>query len=190
MDRSTPSLRLESLMPPGREITRIWRAFCPVDRAFIRLIVGDVAMLAESPSDWTFLRTAIEFRDPQLAVFNFQGIELAPTVEEYTTLIQRPMPIQSILVPNQFPVIQSQLLALLAYVAQFYSQHSVPIHRPRTAPIPRVPPAVASETESFAQGAMRIEFQSIREERDRLCCELVDTRADLVDHRELQRELA
>ncbi|XP_031392180.1 uncharacterized protein LOC116204241 [Punica granatum] len=33
---------------------------------------------------------------------------------------------------------------------------------------------------------MRTELQSIREERDRLRCELVDTRAELADYRELQ----
>ncbi|PKI71985.1 hypothetical protein CRG98_007601 [Punica granatum] len=67
---------------------------------------------------------------------------------------------------------------------------SVPIHWPRTAPIPRVPLAVASEVESSAQRAMHMELQSIKEERDRLRCELVDTRAELADYRELQRELA
>ncbi|PKI51760.1 hypothetical protein CRG98_027808 [Punica granatum] len=36
---------------------------------------------------------------------------------------------------------------------------------------------------------MRTELQSIREERDRLRCELVDTRSELTDHKELQREL-
>ncbi|PKI75962.1 hypothetical protein CRG98_003620 [Punica granatum] len=113
MDRSTPGLRLEFLMPPGREISRIWRALRPIDHVFIRLIVGDVAMLAESPIDWTFLTTTVEFWDPQHAVFNFQGTELTPTVEEYTTLIQRLMPTQGILVPNHFAVIQSQLSVLL-----------------------------------------------------------------------------
>ncbi|PKI41865.1 hypothetical protein CRG98_037735 [Punica granatum] len=68
MDRLTLCLRLESLTPPSQEITRIW-------------------MLAESPIDWMFPRTAIEFWDPKHAVFNFQGTELTPTVEEYTALI-------------------------------------------------------------------------------------------------------
>ncbi|PKI49810.1 hypothetical protein CRG98_029787 [Punica granatum] len=39
-------------------------------------------------------------------------------------------------------------------------------------------------------GGMHKELQSIREERDRLRCELVDTRAELADYKELQRELA
>ncbi|OWM82766.1 hypothetical protein CDL15_Pgr008647 [Punica granatum] len=37
---------------------------------------------------------------------------------------------------------------------------------------------------------MRAELQSIREERDRLRCELVDSRAEVADYRELQTELA
>ncbi|PKI70910.1 hypothetical protein CRG98_008705 [Punica granatum] len=35
---------------------------------------------------------------------------------------------------------------------------------------------------------MRAELQSIREERERLCCELVDSRAKVADYRELQTE--
>ncbi|OWM82755.1 hypothetical protein CDL15_Pgr008636 [Punica granatum] len=87
MDRPTPSLRLDSITPPGQKITRIWRAFRLVDHVFIHLIIGDLAMLVESRVDWTFLRTAIDFYDPQRAVFNFQGTELTTIVEEYTTLI-------------------------------------------------------------------------------------------------------
>ncbi|PKI56460.1 hypothetical protein CRG98_023098 [Punica granatum] len=41
MDPSTPGLRLESLTPPRREISRIWRALRQVDCAFIRFIIGD-----------------------------------------------------------------------------------------------------------------------------------------------------
>ncbi|PKI42436.1 hypothetical protein CRG98_037167 [Punica granatum] len=112
-ERSTPCLRLESLTPPSREITCILKAFRPVDRAFICLIIGDISMLAESPIDWAFLRTAIEFWDTQHAVFNFLGTELTPTVEEYMALIQRAMPTRNIILPNQFAVIQSQLSILL-----------------------------------------------------------------------------
>ncbi|OWM77807.1 hypothetical protein CDL15_Pgr004501 [Punica granatum] len=37
---------------------------------------------------------------------------------------------------------------------------------------------------------MRAELQSIREERDRLRCEFVDSRVEVADYRELQTELA
>ncbi|OWM76789.1 hypothetical protein CDL15_Pgr028307 [Punica granatum] len=37
---------------------------------------------------------------------------------------------------------------------------------------------------------MRAELQSIKEERDRLRCELVDSRAEVANYRELQMELA
>ncbi|OWM73913.1 hypothetical protein CDL15_Pgr008063 [Punica granatum] len=37
---------------------------------------------------------------------------------------------------------------------------------------------------------MRAELQSIKEERDRLRCELVDSRAEVADYRELQTEIA
>ncbi|PKI40013.1 hypothetical protein CRG98_039583 [Punica granatum] len=77
-----------------------------------------------------------------------------------------------------------------AYVAQFYSQDAALIHRPRATQIPRALPAITSKVKSSAQATMHTELQSIREERDRLRYELVETRVELVDHRELQRELA
>ncbi|OWM87126.1 hypothetical protein CDL15_Pgr002690 [Punica granatum] len=49
-----------------------------------------------------------------------------------------------------------------------------------------VAPAAVSEAESSTQAAMRAELHSIREERDRLRCKLVDSRAEVADYRELQ----
>ncbi|PKI36567.1 hypothetical protein CRG98_043042, partial [Punica granatum] len=93
---------------------RIWRTLRPVDHAFIQGIIGDMVMFAETLLDWIFLRTAAEFWDPEHAVFNFQGTELAPTIEEYTALIQRPTPTtHGIFVPNPFTTVQSQLSTLL-----------------------------------------------------------------------------
>ncbi|PKI74536.1 hypothetical protein CRG98_005078 [Punica granatum] len=272
MDRPTPSLRLESLTPPDREITQVWRAFPPVDRSFIRLIIWDLVMLAESPIDWTFLRTVIKFLllifgtlmfphasnliDRALAQVVLQAVGgnsyvealLAETVRslDYVREIRRgkmkgsPHLLQIWLLAHIRPFCSSHMFSCITddcsliarllpvfqpsersfsewrqfleeltltqflwaaywnpggpmitrlYVAKFYSQDSVPIHRPRTTPIPRVPPAVTSEAECYAQAAMRMKLQSIREERNRLRCELVDTRAKLVDYRELQREL-
>ncbi|PKI69671.1 hypothetical protein CRG98_009942 [Punica granatum] len=113
MDRSHPCLRLDVIITPSADITRLWNTFRPVDRAFLRLIIGDLPLLANSLINWTLLRTAISFWDTQRAVFSFQGSELAPTVEEYATLIQRPMPTRDIVVPNQFATIQSRLAILL-----------------------------------------------------------------------------
>ncbi|PKI54305.1 hypothetical protein CRG98_025296 [Punica granatum] len=364
MDRPAPSLRLEAITPPRQEIMRIWRTFRSVDRTFIQDIIGDVVMLTKTPVDWIFLRTAAEFWDSQHAVFNFQGTELASTIEEHTALIQRPTPTtQGIFVPNPFVVIRSQLSTLLdipvqevhqelhqgwdhgvrivwlsnwtllhaltpstasyqrdachgflllifgtlllpyapnlidgaiaqvvlqavgghrcpgivgvpllshlgstlifpgrvirqlgglqdipveanhlpyriqwadststasarflqireihrqwdtstiqrlyfpkhptdkeralsatsAYVAQFYSQGPTSPQRSQTTPIPRATPTSVPEAESSTHAAMRAELQSIREERDRLRCELVDSRAEVTNYRELQTELA
>ncbi|PKI78884.1 hypothetical protein CRG98_000745 [Punica granatum] len=65
-----------------------------------------------------------------------------------------------------------------------------PVRWLRKSRIPQASQADIIELESSIQGAMRTELQSIREERDRFRCELVDTRSKLTDHRELQRELA
>ncbi|OWM77838.1 hypothetical protein CDL15_Pgr009385 [Punica granatum] len=62
--------------------------------------------------------------------------------------------------------------------------------RSQTAPIPQATPTSALEAKSSTQVAMRAEIQSIREERDRLRCELVDSHAEVSDYRELQTKLA
>ncbi|OWM68071.1 hypothetical protein CDL15_Pgr027030 [Punica granatum] len=54
----------------------------------------------------------------------------------------------------------------------------------------QTPQADIPDVESLVQGAMHTKLQVIRAERDRLRWELVDIRAELTDHRELQSELA
>ncbi|PKI60427.1 hypothetical protein CRG98_019168 [Punica granatum] len=71
----------------------------------------------------------------------------------------------------------------------FYESEKLDAYRPRTASTPRAPPVSIPNAENSAQAAARTELQSIREERDRLQCKLVDTRVELAEHRELQREL-
>ncbi|PKI56693.1 hypothetical protein CRG98_022909 [Punica granatum] len=309
--------------------------FRPVDHAFLQLIIGDLPLLADSPIDWTLLRTAISFWDTQRPVFDSQETKLAPTVEEYVALIQRPMSTRDIVVPNQFSKIQSRPAILLglhdeeirrelqhgwehsirtawladfihiralhatgesyqrdachgflllifgtilfsyssnlingalahvilqvvgghsyveavlaetirsldyvrelmegltparflwaahwnpggpmaircpslyfpehpidherafsttaAYVAQLHPHGLAPVRQPCTAPIPRTPQADIPEVESSIQAAMRTELSSIREERERLHRELIETRSKLTDQRELQGELA
>ncbi|PKI37294.1 hypothetical protein CRG98_042315 [Punica granatum] len=119
MDRPAPGLRLEAITPPTQDIMRIWRNLRSVDHAFIQGIIGDVVMLTETSVDWIFLRTAAELWDLEHAVFNFQGTELAPTIEEYTALIQRPTStIHGIFVPNPFTTVQGQLSTLVHIPAQ------------------------------------------------------------------------
>ncbi|PKI67440.1 hypothetical protein CRG98_012169 [Punica granatum] len=66
MDHSYPYLRLDVIVTPAADITHLWRTFRPVDRAFLRLIIGDLPLLADSPIDWTLLRTTIRFRDEEI----------------------------------------------------------------------------------------------------------------------------
>ncbi|PKI78886.1 hypothetical protein CRG98_000747 [Punica granatum] len=113
MDCSAPCPRLGRISSLGRQIMRIWRALCPIDQACIYEILGELPVLAELSIDWTLLRDAIGFWDPQHAVFNFQGTELTPTIEEYTALIERPPATQDIMVPNPFATISSRLSVLL-----------------------------------------------------------------------------
>ncbi|PKI39164.1 hypothetical protein CRG98_040446 [Punica granatum] len=280
MDRPAPGLRLEAIMPPRQDIMRIWRTPRPVDHAFIQGIIGDVVMLTETPVDWIFLRTAAEFWDPEHAVFNFQATELAPTIEEYTALIQRPKPTtHGIFVPNPYVeallaetirsldyvrevrsgrmrgsphLLQIWLLAHIrpdvpaeadrlpfriqwadststapsrilqireirrqrdasiiqrlyfpehptddervfaatsAYVARFYARGLASPRPSHVAPTPRTTSTLAPEAESSIQAAMHAELRAIKEERDRLRCELVDSRAEVANYREVQTEL-
>ncbi|PKI37320.1 hypothetical protein CRG98_042293 [Punica granatum] len=80
--------------------------------------------------------------------------------------------------------------ASLAYVARFYPRGSTSPQRSQAAPTPRATSTPAPEAESSTQATMRAELQAIREERDRLRGELVDTRAEVANYRELQTELA
>ncbi|OWM66878.1 hypothetical protein CDL15_Pgr021441 [Punica granatum] len=79
--------------------------------------------------------------------------------------------------------------ATSAYVARFYPQGSTPPQRPQAAPTPRATPTLAPEAESSIQAAMHAELRAVREERDRLRCELVDSRAEVADYREVQTQL-
>ncbi|PKI71497.1 hypothetical protein CRG98_008111 [Punica granatum] len=207
MDRPAPGLKFEAITPPRQDIMRIWRTLRPVDHAFIQGIIGDVVMFTETPVDWIFLRTAAEFWDPEHAVFNFQGTELSPTIEEYTTLIQRPTPTtHGIFVPNPFTTFQGQLFTLLHIPAQDIHEelHERWDQGIRIAWLSdwtllrAMTPSTASYQRdachgflllSSTQAAMHAELRAIREERDRLRCELVDSRAEVADYRELQTEL-
>ncbi|PKI67153.1 hypothetical protein CRG98_012481 [Punica granatum] len=75
--------------------------------------------------------------------------------------------------------------ATAAYVVQFHPHELAPVRRLRIPRISQASQADIPDTDSSVQGGMCTELQSIREERDRLRCELVDIRADLTDHREL-----
>ncbi|PKI48959.1 hypothetical protein CRG98_030657 [Punica granatum] len=79
--------------------------------------------------------------------------------------------------------------ATSAYVARFHAWGLAPPQRSQAAATPRATSTLAPETESSIQAAMHAELRAIREERDRLCCELVDSRAEVADYRELQMEL-
>ncbi|PKI57828.1 hypothetical protein CRG98_021774 [Punica granatum] len=230
MDRLHPCFRLDVIVTPAGDIMRLWRTFRPVDRAFLRLIVGDLPLLADSPIDWTLFRIAISFWDTQRAVFSFQGTELVPTVfrpsdRDYTDWKQfmegltpaqflwaarwnpdGPMTIGCLSV-TRLPLIShlgSTLIFPARVIRQLGGQQDIPIEADRTpyrfmwadttASFPdrflRAPQADIPDAESSIQGAMRTKLQSIREKRDRLRYELVDTHSELTDHRELQRELA
>ncbi|PKI73730.1 hypothetical protein CRG98_005879 [Punica granatum] len=70
--------------------------------------------------------------------------------------------------------------ATSAYVARFYLQGSTPPQRSQATPTPRASSTLAPEAESSIQAAMHAELRAIREERDRLRCELVDSHAEVL----------
>ncbi|OWM77842.1 hypothetical protein CDL15_Pgr017440 [Punica granatum] len=57
-------------------------------------------MLSTRRVDWNFLGAAVTFWDPTHAVFNIQGTELTPIIEEYRTLIGRTAISHGIVEPN------------------------------------------------------------------------------------------
>ncbi|OWM66892.1 hypothetical protein CDL15_Pgr011493 [Punica granatum] len=76
-----------------------------------------------------------------------------------------------------------------AYVDRFYTRGLSPPRPTHAAPTPRATSTLAPETESSIQAAMHAELRVIREERDMLRCELVDSRAEVADYREVQTQL-
>ncbi|PKI60097.1 hypothetical protein CRG98_019505 [Punica granatum] len=107
--------RLDRVTPPLEEITRIWRALRPVDRRYISAFVGDIPLLATRHVDWNFLEAAIAFWNPSCAVFDIQGTELTPTIEEYRTLIGQTVVVHGIVEPNFHtarPTLVSRLLGV------------------------------------------------------------------------------
>ncbi|PKI51098.1 hypothetical protein CRG98_028527 [Punica granatum] len=269
---------LHYISPPDRQITRILEALCPIDRVYVRNIVGDLPLLAECPNDWTFLRFAIELWDPQhdpLVPQRFDSHRLAHVVLQVvggssymealvsetvrsldyrkasrrdrmrgspyllsswrrtytrTILVERSLgprrsddhrvsgdhrasPHQSLRKHTHLPWPSNQTTRRPARHYRRGKSHCLLVHvgnpapsvakrflrvreglrptsRPRAAPVPRVPPAHATNPEDTAQTATRRELLVIREERDRLRHELVEARAEHTDQRELQRELA
>ncbi|PKI78396.1 hypothetical protein CRG98_001217 [Punica granatum] len=98
--------------------------------------------------------------------------------------------IQRLYFPEHLTDEERAFSATSAYVARFYPQGSTPPQRSQVTPTPRATSTPAPEAENSIQAAMRAELRAIREERHRLCCELVDSRAEVADYRELQTELA
>ncbi|PKI66305.1 hypothetical protein CRG98_013267 [Punica granatum] len=64
--------------------------------SYISDILGEIHDYAKLPINWNLLKAAVGFWDPQYAVFNFHGTELTPTIEKYTTLVERPGATQDI----------------------------------------------------------------------------------------------
>ncbi|OWM75330.1 hypothetical protein CDL15_Pgr012290 [Punica granatum] len=161
---------------------RIWRTLRPVDRSFIQGIIGDVVMFTETPADRLPYR--IQWADStSTAPARFLQIREIHRQRDAST-------IQRLYFPEHPTDEERALSATSAYVAQFYSQGPTSPPRSQTDPIPRAAPTSAPEAESSTRAAMRAKLHSIREERDRLRCELVDSRAEVADYRELQTELA
>ncbi|PKI74789.1 hypothetical protein CRG98_004807 [Punica granatum] len=133
MARSVSFPHLDRVTPPLEEISHIWAHLRQVDRNYIRTFVGDIPMLAMCRVDWNFLGAAVTFWDPVHTVFNIQGTELTPTIEEYRTFVGRIAATRGIVEPNfhttrlvlvsrLLGVHRSQLQAELAYSASVVLQ--------------------------------------------------------------------
>ncbi|PKI58121.1 hypothetical protein CRG98_021500 [Punica granatum] len=115
MPHSFSCPHLDRVTLPLEEIARIWTALRPVDRHYIAAFVRDIPLLATRCVDWNFLEAAIAFWNPSCAVFDIQGTELTPTIEEYRTLIGRAAVVHSIVEPNFHtgrPTLVSRLLGV------------------------------------------------------------------------------
>ncbi|PKI73074.1 hypothetical protein CRG98_006569 [Punica granatum] len=115
MLHSTSCPRLDRVTLPLEEINRIWTALRPVDRNYIRAFARDTPMLTTRKVDWNFLEAALAFWNPEHVVFDIQGTELTPIIEEYHTLINRTTITCGIVEPNLYttrPTLVSRLLGV------------------------------------------------------------------------------
>ncbi|PKI73585.1 hypothetical protein CRG98_006033 [Punica granatum] len=111
--RSASSSHLNRVTPPLEEISRIWTSLRQIDWDYISTFIGVVPLLSTRRVDWNILGAAVTFWDPIHAVFNIQGIEFTPTIEEYQTLISRTAVACGIVEPNlrtTRPALVSRLL--------------------------------------------------------------------------------
>ncbi|PKI39022.1 hypothetical protein CRG98_040588 [Punica granatum] len=112
MSRSISCPHLDWVTPPLEEIAQIWMSLRRVNQDYIIVFVGDVPLLAARYVDWNFIEAAIAFSNLDHAIFNIQGTELAPTIEEYRTLIARTATAHGIVEPN-FHTTRSTLVSRL-----------------------------------------------------------------------------
>ncbi|PKI75987.1 hypothetical protein CRG98_003645 [Punica granatum] len=205
MDRSYPYLRLDVIVTLAEDITHSWRTFHLVDRSFLRFIIGDLPLLADSPIDWTYSEplSASGTLSEQYSTFKGQSYLLRLAIllglhdEEIRHELQHGWA-HSIRTAWLVDFIYIRALNATGESYQRDACHGFLLLIFETIMFPYssnlIDRALAQtdipHAESSIQGAMRTELQSIREERDRLRCELVDIRAELTDQRELHRELA
>ncbi|PKI68961.1 hypothetical protein CRG98_010641 [Punica granatum] len=100
MSHSASFPHLDRVTPPLEEINRVWTSLHQVDRDYITAYTRDVPLLSTRRADWDFLGAAVMFWDPTHAIFNIQGTELTPIIEEYRTLIGRTAVAYGIVEPN------------------------------------------------------------------------------------------
>ncbi|PKI70836.1 hypothetical protein CRG98_008727 [Punica granatum] len=105
--------RLDRVTLPLEKITRVWTALCTINRHYIAAFSGDIPLLATQHVDWNFLEAAIAFWNPSHAVFDVQGTELTPIIEEYRTLIGRTAVAHDIVEPDFHTTRSSLVLRLL-----------------------------------------------------------------------------
>ncbi|PKI39340.1 hypothetical protein CRG98_040275 [Punica granatum] len=202
MARSIFFPHLDRVKPPLEEISHIWAHLHQVNRDYIRTFVGDIPMLAMCRVDWNFLGAAVTFWDPVHAVFNIQGTELTPTIEEYRTLVERIAATRGnvkpnfhttrlVLVSRLVEMHRSQLQAELAYSGgtEIVTAKLLCFIEIRAHEIP----SVESSTSSGApvpDMTIQAELANLRAERDRLRREIAEKNEQLGDQHRLQKELA
>ena len=72
------------------KIRAIWRGWSTGRKASYMSQYGNVLQLTELPVSENMIKAALHFWDPRRRCFNFNGIDLVPTVEEYRRLLGLP----------------------------------------------------------------------------------------------------
>ena len=113
-----------------QNIRSLWREWTNTRRVSFTAKYGNLLQLVELPIDENMLRAAIHFWDSKRRCFNFNGIDLVPTIEEYQCLLGLPKDKKAVLFqPKPQKSCKRALAHFMGYGGLYRDAHNIVIQR-------------------------------------------------------------